>query len=280
MNKKVINIGILTNSSDIQEATTSKRYEKQIIGDGTLLVLEKVEKQLNVLINPIIIPISKNIEKTKRLIDLTHGVIIPGGSAINPTLYRKPRGLTGAKVDNKRDAFDLIVLEYCVKQSKPVFGICRGLQIISVYYGYSKALKYLKFGNKSQHEIIESTHRYISDGVDQIAHETIRKKSVKNSIFSKLPNKIWVNSLHSHFICNKTVEKINKKIENKYKKIIVEYVTTDIISAKEDDTNEQAEMISIIEDNVFAVQWHPELLQDEISLKIIGSFIEKCRDKL
>lgn len=63
------------------------------------------------------------------------GLILQGGADIHPRLYgQTPSPRLGA-VDEVRDRFELDLLRGFAAAGKPVFGICRGLQLINVACG-------------------------------------------------------------------------------------------------------------------------------------------------
>lgn len=61
-------------------------------------------------------------------------VLIPGGMDVDPSLYHEE--IHGTKeMDPERDKADYAALQAAVEQKLPVFGICRGIQIINTYFG-------------------------------------------------------------------------------------------------------------------------------------------------
>lgn len=61
------------------------------------------------------------------------GFVIIGGGDINPKYYGDiDRG--SDIVLPQVDKLDFFILDYAVKNKKPLFGICRGLQVINVYF--------------------------------------------------------------------------------------------------------------------------------------------------
>lgn len=64
------------------------------------------------------------------------GLVLSGGGDIDPLLYGRPDVLPMvSEVDQKRDAFELQVIETALRRSIPVLGICRGTQLFNVFHG-------------------------------------------------------------------------------------------------------------------------------------------------
>lgn len=84
-----------------------------------------------------------------------HGLILTGGSDINPALYTNDnRHPEVYGVDNTRDAVEWKALQIALKLGLPVLGICRGSQIMTAFRG----------GTLVQH--LGSHHR----GTDHVVH--------------------------------------------------------------------------------------------------------------
>ena len=60
------------------------------------------------------------------------GLILGGGIDICPKTYNHTASLP---CETKRDALELDLLDYAYKNDKPVLGICRGMQLLNVYFG-------------------------------------------------------------------------------------------------------------------------------------------------
>lgn len=77
---------------------------------------------------------SGNFDDVKRC----HGLLLSGGDEdIHPRFYNHPEFLplcTGG-VDERRDEFELRLIDHALSNRLPLLGICRGLQIVNVYSG-------------------------------------------------------------------------------------------------------------------------------------------------
>lgn len=67
-------------------------------------------------------------------LDGLDGLIIGGGDDISVELYEGELTLD-VKYDEARDKLELKALEYAAKRDLPVLGVCRGAQMLNVFYG-------------------------------------------------------------------------------------------------------------------------------------------------
>lgn len=66
------------------------------------------------------------------------GVLLPGSPAdVDPALYGADRDPASAPADPAREAVDYLLLDHAAKFSKPVLGICYGVQSLNVWRGGS-----------------------------------------------------------------------------------------------------------------------------------------------
>ena len=170
------------------------------------------------------------------------GLLLPGGADVDPALYNEElNGSLG--VNDKLDALQFGMLEkYCAAR-KPVLGICRGHQVINVFFG----------GSLWQH--ISSADAHAMIGSEEQFHTVyFTEGSFLERMYSAHP---VVNSSH-----HQGVKLLGEELE--------------IIARADDGTVE-----GIIHRTlpVTGVQWHPERMLGDSGEKTDGMKIfERFRD--
>lgn len=118
--------------------------------------------------------------------DVVHcgGLILPGGGDITPAFYgEKNHG--SRNINTELDILQLQALDLCIRESIPVLGICKGLQIINVGFG----------GSLIQDLPTASIHRY-EDG-DKYHSTVTLEDSILHKLYGESP---VVNSAHHQAI--------------------------------------------------------------------------------
>lgn len=148
------------------------------------------------------------------------GLLLPGGGDICPSFFNQPV-IDTQKSDPDLDRLQFHILYQFLHTHKPILGICKGMQLLNVFYG----------GDLNQHINTENLHRW--HGKDQW-HETV---AIKNSIPEKLYGPYFqVNSAH------------HQSINNLGQDLEIVQLSTDGIP----------EAIQHIHRPLLGVQWHPE----------------------
>jgi peptidase C26 len=190
---------------------------------------EYIDSVINIGHMPYIIPCTGDDKVTESLVLETDCVILSGGYDIAPGKYGESALYKLGTVIDMRDTFDFKVIEAAVKYGKPLFGICRGLQCINVFFGGSLFQDiHSQLGIPAcKHDQTEPTE-YPSHGVSVLKGS--RLYSLSGAGYIK------VNSHH-----HQAVKKLGKGL---------------IISAEADDG--VVEAIESVESDIIAVQFHPE----------------------
>ncbi|MBI1910006.1 MAG: gamma-glutamyl-gamma-aminobutyrate hydrolase family protein [Deltaproteobacteria bacterium] len=196
---------------------------------------------------PILIP-NLAEENLKEFLEAMDGFVFQGGSDIAPQSYgEEPIRQGGASKgrwpgDPERDAYELKILDYAVRQDKPVLGICRGCQLINVYFG---GTLYQDIASQKEGALVHrDAMRY-----DHVHHRIEWKPGGLLGKVYKEDKATEVNSVH------------HQGIKDLGKDLLVEAISpqdqlVEAVSYKKPD-----------EKLVLGVQWHPEFshtLKDQV----------------
>lgn len=72
---------------------------------------------------------------TADLVENLDGLVLQGGVDISAETYGAKPWKTGPEADPIRDEYELDLLRGFIGAGKPVLGICRGAQLLNVYFG-------------------------------------------------------------------------------------------------------------------------------------------------
>ena len=180
------------------------------------------------------------------------GFIISGGTDINPKIYGQETIDPEYIYDDERDIFEQEAINYALDNNKPLFGICRGMQMINVTMGgtlYQEAKEVLENFLPSS----SALNKFIGRRKVNIAKTSY--------LFEILGNyeSYNVNSIH-----HQAVDKLGKNLQ---------------VVAKEENSLVQAiEPIDGFGHKfIKGVQWHPELMLHAASARnIFRAFIKAC----
>lgn len=167
-------------------------------------------------------------------IDQIHGLLLPGGKDIYPDYYGEdPHPETNCYETKKRDEFEISLFQKAMEKDMPVFGICRGIQIMNVERGGSL------YQHISEHLPLQfpdfPKHKHKVNEVDEAHYIKIKTGSLLSEIIGESVAK--VNSSH-----HQAVKVIGKGL------VVTSQSKDGIIEAMEDPSKEF----------VIGVQYHPE----------------------
>ena len=85
---------------------------------------------------PIVIPIGKP-ELAKDYVDMVDKLILSGGQHVDPRFYGQEKEIDSDDYSLARDQFELALIKEALRQKKPIFAVCRGMQLLNVALGGS-----------------------------------------------------------------------------------------------------------------------------------------------
>lgn len=188
-------------------------------------------------------------------------VVIKGGGDVHPSFYGQSVGRsTYAETDKKRDKLEFNAINEAVSRGVPVFGICRGLQILSVYAG-GKLIQHTTGHSGSSHEIV------------------VEANSSQSSVYN-------VNSLHHQMVYPYNLKEDEYYIigwSNEPKSRM--YLDGNDIEIVKPNGFCEPEIVSFNKINALGVQYHPEMfcgnynLTHEYTLELLKSFLNNGSSK-
>lgn len=84
---------------------------------------------------PLVVVRTGDTNRLAKVLSMLDAVILTGGVDVDPALYGAKRSPKCGPSNAERDAFDRSVLDYAVAHRLPILGVCRGVQMINVYFG-------------------------------------------------------------------------------------------------------------------------------------------------
>ncbi len=195
------------------------------------------------------------------------GLLLPGGKDIDPIFYGDSNWGSQAS-DPEKDEFERSLLHAFIKKGKPVFGICRGFQLIIREYilanpKISGNLMYQQHIDSHATNPNFSLSRAIPSHYIKARVDLLYGKDEKE-VVDYLP----VNSMHHQYLHVYKDEKELKKNSMVTPRLQLTGWTTRGLDTKE--TGVVAEGIIIRswgKSKIAGVQWHPEELKDYDLLK-------------
>ncbi|WP_270767672.1 gamma-glutamyl-gamma-aminobutyrate hydrolase family protein [Lacticaseibacillus rhamnosus] len=68
-------------------------------------------------------------------VDVFDGLVLPGGPDVDPTFYHEEPIQAMGRATYQKDRFEIALIKATLKADKPIFAICRGIQILNVALG-------------------------------------------------------------------------------------------------------------------------------------------------
>ena len=196
---------------------------------------------------PFVLPITEDKENILVLLKKSDGVLLTGGGDVDPKYYGEAPHEKTEKPSVLRDEFDFFCFNSAFRLKKPIFAICRGLQLANVALGGT-----LYQDLPSQFE--SSLSHKQSEGKFEQSHVVALTEPLRSFIGKE---KMAANSFH-----HQAIKKLADGLE---------------VTARTEDGLIEA-VCAKGDRYLRGYQWHPERLCgfDKDNLKLFEEFIKAC----
>lgn len=199
---------------------------------------------------PIMLPLTRDAEELAQAYCLCDGILFTGGHDVSPSVYGEAKKETCGISCDDRDFMEMFILDKCLEDNKPFFGICRGIQFVNAYLG---GTLYQDLPTEYESEV----EHHMEPPYDRTAHKVqVLGGTRLADIIGEGTHE--VNSYH-----HQAIKELSPKVE---KLAVSEDGLVEAISVKGQDFG-------------IAVQWHPEFSYENNpeSLKLVKAFVDSCR---
>ena len=198
---------------------------------------------------PLMLPLTDREEDIARFLEICDGFLFVGGPDIEPWRYGQELLPEGGARNIQRDAMEWKLMEAALAADKPVFGVCRGIQVLNAVLGGTL------YQDISSQYNTDLCHAMPEPPYNRTAHPI---RIVEGTPLAKLPSAEGVNSRH-----HQAILKLAPGLE------IMAYSSDGIVEA-----------VRMPEKRfVWAVQWHPEAFWEEegLNIELFRAFVEAAR---
>ena len=121
---------------------------------------------------PVIIPKTKDEAALRRILDRLDAVVISGGGpSIRQERCSAPRLNDPSDPEGWRDRFDSAVLRYAAGRRMPLLGVCRGEQVMNVFFGGTMQSAYdTYYGKNGKPSVNHSVYSYFGAATNPPTH--------------------------------------------------------------------------------------------------------------
>lgn len=199
---------------------------------------------------PLLIPVLAEDTELAFLLKQCDGILLTGGNDLDPALFGESVLNDTVVIAAERDEAEFRVLDLAVQRNLPIFGICRGIQVMNVY-----------FGGTLYQDIPSQIPSDISHRMEKPFHRTCHSCMVeKDTPLHNLAgvSRFGVNSHHHQAV-----------MDLAHGFIAMGHSEDGIIEAICDPAKAFC----------WGVQWHPERIWDieNVSAKLFEAFISACK---
>lgn len=239
MNNPRILIPIPIQDTEKRRFTLGKNYVNSLVACGAI---------------PILLPTVVAPEAWRAVYESADGVLLSGGGDVDPALFGEPAHEKTYGVDRERDTMEMALARWALQDDKPLFAICRGIQVMNVALGGSLIQDLpSQCGSAVPHD-----GNYSGFERHAVAHAVCIEPGTHIAQIMG-PGEVGVNSFH------------HQALKDVAKGLVV-------TSRAPDGVVESVEFPG--KRHYIGVQWHPEEMAAgrEDMMRLFRTFVEACAD--
>lgn len=235
-------IGISINRQDGKETLADPYFQSVILAGGA----------------PVLVPATTELSVLTTIVDGLDGLLLTGGGDISPDLLGEAPHPSIEDVDPIRDAYELQLIRLTSQRNLPIFGICRGHQLLNVAFG---GTLYQDLPSQFPASVLPHSQEEAREVATQTVSLTAPGSELRRALGlsnEALTAPIPVNSLHHQAV----------------RDVAPGFVAT---AEAPDGVNEAMEHP---EYPILSVQWHPEWLATtghEAMLRLFRHLVSRAR---
>lgn len=209
---------------------------------------------------PLLLAPTDDEEEMLNQLEQLDGLLLSGGADVNPVLFGEDPLPELHHINPRRDAFELPLTRLAQQRHLPIFGICRGIQVMAAALGgrMSQDIEVWYKGYKADSdEAVAPLIKHSQDAPRDCATHFVEvvEGSLLHSILGK--TRLTVNSFH-----HQAVTEAGPLMK------VVASSADGILEAIEGRPEESF---------LLGVQWHPECMPNEDSDRLFKAFVEAAR---
>lgn len=198
---------------------------------------------------PVMLPLTEDPEELSECLSLCDGLLLTGGHDVDPKLYKRSRHPQCGRTCPARDQMEQWLIQHALLCDKPLFGICRGIQLLNAVLG------------GTLYQDLNTDH---PSAIDHCMAPPYNRPAHPVEILPDTPlaqivrqEQLGVNSYH-HQAIQTLAPALRPMAQSPDGLVEAVYMPTQTF--------------------VMAVQWHPEFFYpgDAASDAVIGAFVDAC----
>ena len=197
---------------------------------------------------PLMLPLTQSADVLNQILDVCDGLLLTGGFDVDPSWFGEEPHAKIEQINPLRDHTEMILTKDALQRDMPIFGICRGMQVLNVAAGGSLVQDIpAQMGENTLLHFQKLTEEYPSHSI------MVEPGSWLHHLTGE--DKVRVNSYHHQCV---------KDMADGFK--VTAYAPDGVPEA----------MSSEAHTFVHAVQWHPELTYSNLdfNLAVFRSHVE------